>query len=213
LTREQPTVVILEACLLAGWVHDLCVERGCRCRIAHTASAAWKFKHLKRKTDKDDARRLAQLVLLEQLPTVTLPPASVRQGRSLIAWRQALVGHRIALQNHVRALFVGQGLAPPRGHRAWTATGLAGLEQPAHALADGAATELWRGLLELALREYRQVVALLDEAEARLDALAKADAPVAILTSTPGVGPRTAEAIAAYWHEPGRFKNGKQVAA
>ena len=24
--QDEPTVVIIEACLLAGWVHDLCVE-------------------------------------------------------------------------------------------------------------------------------------------------------------------------------------------
>ena len=57
--KEQPTVVIIEACLLAGWVHDLCVELGIRSLVANTASEAWKFKHLKRKTDKDDALRLA----------------------------------------------------------------------------------------------------------------------------------------------------------
>ena len=82
-------MVIIEACLLAGWVHDRCGEVGVRCLVANTASAAWKFKHLKGKTDKDDARRLAQLYLLGQLPTVTLPPTTVRQWRPLIACRPA----------------------------------------------------------------------------------------------------------------------------
>src|SRR6059036_3293072 len=77
--KEQPAVVIIEACLLAGWVHDLGVELGVRCLVANTASEAWKFKHLKRKTDRDDALRLAQLYLLGQLPMVTLPPVGVRQ--------------------------------------------------------------------------------------------------------------------------------------
>jgi transposase len=125
--RDRPGVVIIEACLLAGWVHDLCVELGVRCLVANTASEAWKFKHLKRKTDKDDALRLAQLYLLDQLPTVTLPPTEVRQWRSLIACRQTWVGRRIAVQNRIRALFVAQGLPAPRGARAWTATGLAGI--------------------------------------------------------------------------------------
>jgi len=31
LAKEQPAVVIIEAYLLAGWVHDLCGERGVRC--------------------------------------------------------------------------------------------------------------------------------------------------------------------------------------
>ncbi len=38
--KEQPAVVILEACLLAGWVQDLCTELGVRCLVANTASAA-----------------------------------------------------------------------------------------------------------------------------------------------------------------------------
>lgn len=127
LGNEQPGVVIIEACLLAGWVHDLCSELGIRCLVANTASEAWKFKHPKRKTDRDDALRLAQLYLLDQLPTVTLPPTTVRQWRSFIACRQVLVGRRIAVQNRIRALFVAQGLPAPRGAKAWAATGLAGM--------------------------------------------------------------------------------------
>src|SRR5207237_9983442 len=119
--KAKPVVVIMEACLLAGWVHDLCGELGVRCLVANTASEAWKFKHLKRKTDKDDALRLAQLHLLGQLPTVTLPTTNVRQWRSLIACRQTWVGRRVAVQNRIRALFVAQGLPAPRGARAWTA--------------------------------------------------------------------------------------------
>src|SRR5215831_3588917 len=111
LAAKRPSVVIIEACLLAGWVHDLCGELGVRCLVANTASEAWKFKHLKRKTDKDDALRLAQLYLLGQLPTVTLPPTMVRQWRSLIATRQNLVGRRVAVQNRIRALFVAQAHA------------------------------------------------------------------------------------------------------
>src|SRR5262249_21993515 len=192
LTRDRPTVVILEACLLAGWVHDLCAELGIRCLVANTASEAWKFKHLKRKTDRDDAQRLAQLYLLEQLPTVTLPPTAVRQWRSLIAYRQTLVGRRIAVQNRIRALFVAQGLPAPRGARAWAATGLAGLASWARPLGDCAVDELWRGLLELSLTEYRQLCELIDQAETKLDALGKQNADVVLLETAPGLGPRTA---------------------
>jgi hypothetical protein len=32
-------------------VADLCEQLGLSCRVANTASEAWKFKHLKRKTD------------------------------------------------------------------------------------------------------------------------------------------------------------------
>src|SRR3954447_296170 len=107
--KHRPAVVVFEACALSGWVFDLCQDLGLPCRVANTASEAWEFKHTKRKTDKDDALRLAQLEALGQLPTVTVPPTQTRQWRSLIATRQVLVGRRCAVQNRVRALLVGQG--------------------------------------------------------------------------------------------------------
>src|SRR5437763_7685521 len=51
--QHAPTVVVIEACALAGWVHDLCVERGHTGLVANTATEAWKFKHTKRKTARD----------------------------------------------------------------------------------------------------------------------------------------------------------------
>src|SRR5262245_2546753 len=210
--QHRPAVVV-EACALAGWVHDLCAELGLACKVANTASEAWKFKHQKRKTDKDDALRLAQLQALGQLPTVAVPPQQTRQWRGLIAYRQVLVGRRCACQNRIRALLLGQGLPAPRGHRAWTGVGLQGIAQHARPLAECGGDELWRGLLGLALAEHRQVRALVEQAEAKLDALAQADGGVRILETIPGVGTRTAEAVVAHLHQPGRFASGKQVSA
>src|SRR5215469_16360827 len=204
--KYRPSAVVIEACLLAGWVHDLCHELGLPCHVANTASEAWKFKHQKRKTDKDDALRLAQLFALGQLPTVTVPPPATRQWRSLIAARQALVGRRVAVQNRLRAILVGQGLPAPRGAKAWTELGLEGIGRFAKPLAECGPDELWRGLLDLALTELRQVRELADQAEARLDQLARQSADVQLLETVPGVGPRTAEAIVAHLHEPGRFQ-------
>jgi transposase len=194
-------------------VHDLCHELGPACHVANTAGEAWKFKHTKRKTDRDDALRLAQLFALGQLPTVPVPPPATRQWRALIATRQALVGRRVAVQNRLRALLVGQGLPAPRGAKAWTEPGLRGIGQFAKPLAGCGADELWRGRLELALTEPRQVRQLADQAEARLDELARHSPDVQLLETTPGVGPRTAEAVVACLHEPGRFDSGEQVSA
>src|SRR5215510_13644020 len=145
--KYRPAVVVCEACALSGWVADLCQELGLACRVANTANEAWKFKHAKRKTDKDDALRLAQLQALGQLPAVAVPPKPVREWRALIAARQALVGRRVAAQNRVRSVLGGQGLPAPRGHRAWTAAGLEAIAGRARPLAECAPEELWRGLL------------------------------------------------------------------
>jgi transposase len=117
--RYRPAVVVIEACALAGWVADLCTECGLPCQVANTASEAWKFQHTKRKTDRDGALRLAPVVI---------PAKPTRAWRALIAYRQNLVGRRVAVQNRIRALLVGQGLPAPPGHRAWTELGPEGIE-------------------------------------------------------------------------------------
>src|SRR5207302_7645461 len=110
-------------------------------------------------------------------------------------------------------LFVAQGLPAPRWPKAWTATGLAGIVTQAKALAECGPDELWRGLLALSLTEYRQVCDLVAQAETRLDALGKQSAEVILLETVPGIGPRTAETVAAYLNDAGRFKTAKQVSA
>jgi transposase len=213
LARHPGAVVVIEACANAGWVHDHAAAAGHVVRVANTAAAAWKFQHLKRKTDRDDALRLAELEAIGQLPTVCLPDPPTRQRRMLIAGRQELVGRRVACQNRIRALFAGQGLPTPRGHRAWTATGLTGIEQQGKALAECGPAELWRGLLTLAVDEYRTPEGRIAQAEAKLDALSAADPATRLLETTPGLGPRTAEAIAAHLGDPHRFASAKQVGA
>lgn len=59
LDQHRGVVVVIEACVLTGWIHDLCGSVGVLCLVANTSSEAWKFKHAKRKTDKDDALCMA----------------------------------------------------------------------------------------------------------------------------------------------------------
>jgi len=76
--------MLIEACLRAGWVRALCGDKGARCLVANTSSEAWKAKHLKRKTDRDDARRLIEICRFGEFPTVHVPPKEVRELRALI---------------------------------------------------------------------------------------------------------------------------------
>ena len=77
IARARPAVVVIEACTLSGWVHDLCGELGVPCRVANTAAEAWKYRHTRRKTDRDDALRLAQLEAVVQIQPVVIPEKGV----------------------------------------------------------------------------------------------------------------------------------------
>jgi transposase len=212
-TRHPGALVVIEACANSGWVHDVALAAGHEVKVANTAAEAWKFQHSKRKTDRDDALRLAELEALGRLPTVALPDPATRQRRMLLAFRQELVGRRVRCQNRIRALFAGQGLMSPRGHRAWTEIGLAGLDLQAKPLAECAPTEVWRGMLHRVLAEYRRLVAEIEAVEAVLDAQAEVDANTQLLETIPGVGRRTAEVVSAHLGDAKRFTNAKQVGA
>jgi transposase len=213
IERSRPSVVVIEACALSGWVHDLCVELRIPCRVANTSSEAWKFRHSKRKTDRDDALRLAQLQALNQLPTVVIPPKPIREWRSLIAHRQALVGRRVTVQNRIRAIVLVQGLPAPVGARAWASAGLKELQSLSRPLSECSPAELWRGRLERSLVEYGQVLEQIEVIESTLDAIGRQSRAVQLLLTIPGVGPRTAEVVAAYLNDPRRFASKKEVSA
>jgi transposase len=126
LERLRPGLVVFEACTVAGWLADICRESGLKFLVANTMSEAWSWRKVKRKTDRDDARKLARMAALGELPAVHVPSPEARQYRGLVAYRDKLTGRRTALQNHIRALCQSQGLALPPGHRAWTAAGRVG---------------------------------------------------------------------------------------
>ena len=207
-------VVALEACDCAGWVHDLAAALGCRAVVANANAEAWRRARVKRKTDRDDALKLARLVLLDQLPTVHVPAPDVRQRRALVLHRRPLVGVRTRCKNAVRSVFGQQGLTDllPRGHKAWSAAGVAALRAHARPLAEcAAAAELWRGRLAVELDLLDAASAQVAAVEAKLDELAAADGRVALLRTVPGVGPRLAEAVVVTLDDPHRFKGGPAV--
>jgi len=210
---ERPDVVVFEACSMAGWVYDLCSECGLPAKVANTSAEAWKFKHLKRKTDRDDAERLARLEAMGELPTVRMPPVPVRERRSLIVFRQSLMSRRVAVQNQIRSVYLGQGLNAPRGHSAWTIVGVTEMRQHARAIKDCPTGEMWRGQLHELLEELDGLWERLDTVEQKLDELAEADEATKLIETTRGVGRRTAEVVAVYLDDAKRFSSGREVSA
>ena len=112
--------VVIEVGSAAGWVKDLCEALGVEIQIANPNHEAWRWKNIKRKSDKDDGLRMAKLSAMNQLPTVTLPKSEVRQWRNLIAYRHTLVGRRTAIKNNIRAILDRQGLSHTAGKSGWT---------------------------------------------------------------------------------------------
>jgi transposase len=105
LSQTQPHLVVMETCSITGWVHDLCVSLGYAVLVADPSQEAWRWRNVKRKTDKDDALKLAKLAVLEQINPVYMPAPETRQYRHLVKYRKVVVGRINQVQNTTRALF------------------------------------------------------------------------------------------------------------
>ena len=214
LVKEvKPDRVVIEVCNMAGWVCDLLRGMGVEVQVANTSDDAWRWRKVKKKNDRCDALKAAQLSAVNQLREVHIPIIEVRQWRALIAFRQQLVKRRSKVKNHIRDLLVTEGQLLPRGAKCWTQLGVAQLEAMAKPLAEVGLNELWRGQLHIELRQLREVQAEIAVAEEKLDAIAAADPRVALLRTIPGVGPRLSEAIVALLDRPERFHHGREVSA
>jgi len=213
LIEASPAVLVIEACSASGWISDLAESLGIAVRVANTLGEAWKWKRVKRKTDRDDALKLAKLAASDQLPQVHVPALSVRQHRSLIKHRHALIDRRTGIKNTIRSLLDAQGLSMPMRSRGWTIESINELKQLSRPLSECDARTLWRGQLDLELRLLEAVSTLIKEADKKLDAIASQDERVKRLKTIPQVGSRLAELVVTTLDNAKRFKTARQVSA
>lgn len=108
-----PDRVVIEVGAQAGWISDLAESLGLPIEVANPHHDAWRWKNVRRKTDRDDALRLAQMSEQGLLPTVHMPSKATRQWRNLIAYRHTLVSRRTAIKNSIRSILDQQGIAWP----------------------------------------------------------------------------------------------------
>jgi transposase len=212
LIESSPRLLVIEACSASGW-SDLAGSLGIAVRVANTLGEAWRWKRVKRKTDRDDALKLARLAASGQLPTVHVPRLAVRQHRALIRHRHALIDRRTGIKNTIRSLLDAQGLSMPTRSRGWTIASVAELKALSRPLRECDGDNLWRGQLDLELRLLEAVQQLIKEADKRLDQLASTDERVTRLRTIPQVGTRLAELVVSTLDDARRFKTARQVSA
>lgn len=218
--RRRPDRVVIEVGPSAGWIADLAARLQIELQVANPSHEGWRWRNVKKKTDRVDALKLARLSAVNQLPLVELPSKEVREWRSLIHYRQSLVARRTAIKNTIRSILHRQALGMPGGKSGWTNTTrktldrLAGAgEEPAAFWASLGPNEWWRGQLAEELRQLDEVHGAIGSVEKQLDGYAAKKQAVQRLRSAPGVGPRLSEAVVAIIGDPHRFKDARQVAA
>lgn len=211
MVKHQPDRIVFEICSIAGWIYDIANSLSIEVEVANTNHQAWRWKNVKRKNDRLDALRLAQLSAMHQLPVVHMPEHNVRQKRALIHYRHNLVARRTQIKNSIRCIFDKEGLAMPRGKSSWTKTFIKELRKMSLSIDQCQPDQLWRGQLSIELDMLEAISNSIKQTEDKLDELAVSNKKIQVMLSAAGVGPRLAEAIDAFLDNPHRFRNGKEV--
>lgn len=196
--------VCYEASCGYGHYHDLLRPIAARVLVAHPGQLRLIFRS-KNKNDRNDAERLAKLLYLGETPTVHVPALEVRNWRELINCRSQVIAKRTRAKNTVRALLRSAGVIPPTQPSLWTKKGLAWLRQ---LKLPTVSQQLRRDLL---LEEIETLIRQVRRIEHQLNHQAQQTSAVERLRSIPGVGIRTAEAVAAFVDDPHRFRHAKAV--
>jgi transposase len=106
--RGQRVRAVIESMTGARFVHDTLEEHGWDVLVAD-AQKVKGLAPLACKTDKIDARVLAELSWRDLVPTIWLPDPSIRRERELARYRLHLVRHRTTLKNRIHATLMTFG--------------------------------------------------------------------------------------------------------
>jgi transposase len=163
----------------AIWVRDTLAAAGWEVQVAH-ARKVRDVAPLACKTDKVDARVLAELCRRDLVPELWVPSLEDGELRERLRRRMHLVRMRASAMNRIIGLLTPWGLG----------LSLRRLREP-----DAMALLEQRGVPEVCRRSIAEALAVIDLLDARigpldreLNPLARADARVALLDTIPGVG-------------------------
>jgi transposase len=158
------------------------------------------------KTDRLDARRLADALRRESVVSIYVPPPAIRELREMCRGRHQVVRLRTRVAQMIRALLLRSGVTDAPMRRLYSGRGLAWLRQVA--LPSDAAATLQR--LTRILEAVHGEAAI---AEGTVTARAHADAIAVALDTLVGIGPVLGLTIRAEVGEIGRFRRGPELAS
>ena len=201
--HRQPVTAVVESMNGARFVHDQLERWGWDVELADAVRAKG-LAPLAAKTDKIDARVLAELARRDIVPEIWLPDPSVREARERARFRLHLVRHRTALKNRIHATLIAFGHPVPVSDL----FGKGGREL----LERMAIPEPWSTTLTTSLAMVDEVEREIRLCEAELRRLGADHAYVPHLMTVPGIGWVLGYTIAAEIGDIDRFASPKKLA-
>ncbi len=185
---------------LAVWFWNALMERQVPIVCIDARHANGVLKMMPNKTDRHDARGLAQIVRTGWFKAVQIKSHDAYVNRAMLTARDALVGMRVRLENEIRGLLKTFGIM--FGKR------VGGFKRRAEEIVEGelaVAPELVP-VFQALMQARRDILARIAALDSRIRAVARRHATVRLLMTAPGVGPITAMAVVAAFDDASRFR-------
>jgi transposase len=194
----------LEAGPLSQWLYAAMKQAGLAVELLETRHVHAAFKAMPVKTDRKDARGIAQLMRLGWFRAVHCKSVAAQEVRALLTARKLVQSKLYDVEMSLRGILRGFGLKVGKTTPKRFAGRIADLVD-GHKTLEGVAKALL-AVHAVLLREF-------GEFERRVRAIARTDARVRLLMSAPGVGALVALTYVAAIDDPTRFKSSKTVGA
>lgn len=202
----------LEAGALSPWLASELMRAGLPVVVLETFHASRALSMRRNKTDRNDARGLAELVRMGEdwIKVVHHKSQWAQEVRTILALRHNLVGMRVALENRVAGLLKPFGLLVARQAACHDTFRQRVLEQLRHATGEGLSLA---GAIHPMLDLHKDLWGRIEAYDRQVDDLAQADPVCRRLMTVPGVGPVTALSFVTAVDDPSRFKTGEDIGA
>ena len=105
----QPWMAGMEATLFTGWIYDHLESCGATVKVAHPAMLQ-AIAAGKKKNDRVDARKIADLLRCDYFPECHMAPREIRDRRRVLRYRNLLVRQAVQMKNKVSGLLMEAGV-------------------------------------------------------------------------------------------------------
>ena len=202
--KLAPTVIAIEACGASHQLARLLQSFGHSVKLIAPQLVK---PYVKRgKNDAADAEALCEAMSRPTMRFVTVKTDEQQAALMLVSVRDRLIRNRTQLTNAIRGYAAEFGLIAAKG----MAHVIPLLER---IQTDESLPVLAREMFAIQAKEYTQIQAQIDEADAKLKAWLKADERGKRLAKIPGVGPIGAALLTMKTPAPEMFQSGRQFAA
>lgn len=103
-----PWAAAMEATLFTGWVYDFLLPHAVEIKVAHPEMLK-AITAAKKKNDRVDAERIADLLRVGLLPECYMAPQEIRELRRVLRFRNLLVRESIRMKNKIAGLLMETG--------------------------------------------------------------------------------------------------------